>query len=112
MSAMAAERNRETVSALRAARAAHRIAADVALSRIEGLHADRCRSCGQAFTPTGHSVRERALCPACRQVRPPMSAHAGRLAQFVEMLCFELAIPFMRAGLAPFADAITAAGLN
>jgi hypothetical protein len=102
----------ETLGTLRAARAAHRMASDVAASRIRDLHADRCRSCGQAFTPAGQTLPERTLCPACRRVRPAMSQHAVRLARFVELLCFELGIPYVRVGLAPFAGAIAAAGLH
>jgi hypothetical protein len=109
---MSPEGGRETVSALRAARAAHRLASDVALSSILNLRADRCRSCGQAFTPAGKTLREATLCPACREVRPLMASDAVRLARFVEILCFELRIPCLRAGLAPFADGIAAAGLH
>src|SRR5689334_3544825 len=98
----------ETLGALRAARAAHRIAADVAASRLSQLHAERCRSCGQAFTPTGQTLRERTLCPACRNVRPPMAAHAVRLARLIETICYELGIPFVPVATAPFTSSIEA----
>ena len=109
---MPAEPSRETVSSLRAARAAHRLASDVALSRIDGLSAGRCRSCGRAFTPTDPATREQTVCPGCRQVRPQMSGHAVRLARFVETLCRGLDIPFVAVAAAPFASSIEAAGIH
>jgi hypothetical protein len=67
------EPTRETLSALRAARKAHRVATDVGVSDVQHLSAVRCRGCGQRFSidpaaaRAGASVdRERVLCPGCR----------------------------------------------
>ena len=106
MPAMAAERSRETVIALRATRAAVRLAQDVALSQIRDLTTDRCRSCGQWFSPAGTGLRERTLCSACRVVRPLVSSHAVLMAWFVEIYAAELGIPLAPVRLAAFRESL------
>ena len=67
------EPKRETLTTLRAARQAHRVATDVGVSDVRHLSAVRCRACGQRFSIDPAAARtdarvdrERVLCPGCR----------------------------------------------
>jgi hypothetical protein len=91
---MAAGETRDTLGTLRAARAAHRMAADVAASRIEHLHTARCPKCGRQFAPQGASAGGLDACPACSTLRVlAPSRAAARAACFIRTLCTELGLP-------------------
>jgi hypothetical protein len=109
---MPAGRTRETFIALRATRAAHRIATEVALSQIKNLHTEKCRKCGKCFTPQAGGLDARTLCPGCRGAWAPLSPHAARMAWFVEALGYELGIAVGPVRTATFRVALEAKGLH
>ena len=82
---------RETFSALRAARQAHRVATDVGVSDVRHLSAVRCRGCGQRFSIDPAAARadtgvdrERVLCPGCRQRQTPQKTAPAPSSPFDE----------------------------
>jgi hypothetical protein len=77
--------------ALRAARAAHRLAGDVAASRIKDLSTVRCAACSRRFAEEAAEPGGRTLCPSCRSPQAgPMDPAVARVVQFVDVLCAEL----------------------
>jgi hypothetical protein len=85
---------RQTLSALRATRAAHRIAADVSASRIQALSTRECQRCGRRFSVDPDGGGDAALCPACHEPGAlPLSPAATRLSSFIDVVCTELGLP-------------------
>ena len=85
---------RQTLNALRATRAAHRIAADVSASRIEALSTRDCQRCGRRFSVDPDGGRDATLCPSCREPEAvPLSPAARRLSSFIDAVCAELRLP-------------------
>ena len=86
---------RETLSALRAARQAHRVATDVGVSDVQHLSAVRCRGCGKRFSTDPAAARadarvdrERVLCPGCREREAPTKTRpVGSIAPLDETFC-------------------------
>ena len=86
----------ETLSALRAARQAHRVATDVGVSDVRHLSAVRCRGCGQRFSIDPAATRAdarvdrvRVLCPGCREREAPTKTRppATSIAPLDETFC-------------------------